>query len=213
MPAAATSRPPAAAGCGNRRPFSAALAGTPGRRGHRRGVYHARNGSARPDQPDGLRLPDLEPITMAERERQDRGTGMRAARRGARAARNVLRPDRERVPIGERVRQVHLEHFCPGGAGLPEKGSGLIGLGWADGAPVTREVSSARPAGQQCGRCGQPLTPRQDARKRVTGTWVHETCPSIRSPRAMSSESRQDEGRGVAMNAVTSPPTVEVPPV
>jgi len=33
--------------------------------------------------------------------------------------------------IGERVRQVHLDHYCPGGAGLPVTGSLAFGLSWA----------------------------------------------------------------------------------
>ena len=43
-----------------------------------------------------------ERITVAERKR-----------RGAPQRRG------ERVPIGERVTQAHLDHFCPGGAGFP----------------------------------------------------------------------------------------------
>ncbi len=83
---------------------------------------------------------------------------------------------RERVPIAERVRQVHLDHFCPGGAGLPVTGSGPIGLGPAERAPAGSEGNSARAAGP-CSRCGQAITAGQDARRRVSGTWVHEACP------------------------------------
>ena len=85
---------------------------------------------------------------------------------------------RARVPIGARVRQAHLEHFCPGGAGLPVTGSGPIGLSWVEADPAGFEANAARAAGQRCGRCGEPVTPRQDARKRACGTWVHEACPS-----------------------------------
>jgi len=83
------------------------------------------------------------------------------------------------VPVSERVFQAHLEHYCPGGAGVPVTGSGPIGLslpagsdaraGWADNAACA--------AGHRCERCGQPIAARQDARKRADGAWVHESCP------------------------------------
>jgi hypothetical protein len=84
---------------------------------------------------------------------------------------------RERVPIGERVTQAHLDHFCPGGAGFPVTDSGPIGLGPVEDALAGWDTNAARAAGQRCGRCGRPVTPWQDARRRVTGTWVHEACP------------------------------------
>jgi hypothetical protein len=79
--------------------------------------------------------------------------------------------------IGERVRQVHLDHFCPGGAGLPVTGSGPIGLGAPDSAAAEWEGNSADAAGRCCGRCEQPMTPGQDVRRRAGGSWVHEACP------------------------------------
>jgi hypothetical protein len=82
-----------------------------------------------------------------------------------------------RVPIGERVTQAHLDHFCPGGAGLPVTDSGPIGLGPVGDPPAGSEASAARTANQPCARCENPITPAQDARRRITGTWVHETCP------------------------------------
>jgi citrate synthase len=82
-----------------------------------------------------------------------------------------------RVPIGERVRQAHLDHFCPGGAGLPVTGSGPIGLGPVDRSPAGSAGNTARAAGQRCGRCEQQITAGQDARRRLGGTWVHEACP------------------------------------
>jgi hypothetical protein len=82
-----------------------------------------------------------------------------------------------RVPIGERVTQAHLDHFCPGGAGLPVTDSGPIGLGPVGDPPAGPAASPARSASQPCARCGAPVTPAQDARRRVTGAWVHETCP------------------------------------
>ena len=94
---------------------------------------------------------------------------------------------RRRVPIGERVTQAHLDHFCPGGVGLPVTDSGPIGLGPVGDPPVGdpplgdpplgSEASTARSASEPCARCQNPITPAQDARRRVTGAWVHETCP------------------------------------
>ena len=83
---------------------------------------------------------------------------------------------RRRVPVGERVRQAHLDHFCPGGAGVPVTGSGPIGLS-LPAVPAGWDDHSARAAGQGCGRCGGPIAPGQDARRRASGTWVHEACP------------------------------------
>lgn len=115
---------------------------------------------------------------MAERKRLGGRPGLPGEDRDDRAGRNARGHGGERVSIGERVRQVHLEHFCPGGAGLPVTGSGPIGLSWVATDPAGWEANAARAAGQRCGRCGQPVMPRQDARKRACGTWVHEACPS-----------------------------------
>jgi len=120
----------------------------------------------------------LERITVAERESLDGRPGLPGVARDDRAGRDARGYGGERVPIGERVRQAHLEHFCPGGAGLPVTGSGPIGLSWVEADPAEWEANAARAAGQRCGRCGRAVTPRQDARKRACGTWVHETCPS-----------------------------------
>ena len=84
----------------------------------------------------------------------------------------------ERKNVGERVVQAHLQHFCPGGLGLPVTGSLSVGSGLADGAPAGWERNAARAAGECCGRCGRPVTPAQDVRRRVGGTWVHEACPA-----------------------------------
>ena len=86
------------------------------------------------------------------------------------------------MPIGERVTQAHLDHFCPGGVGLPVTDSGPIGLGPAGDPPLGdpplgSEPSTARSTSEPCARCQHPITPAQDARRRVTGAWVHETCP------------------------------------
>ena len=86
------------------------------------------------------------------------------------------------MPIGERVTQAHLDHFCPGGAGLPVTDSGPIGLGPVGDPPLGdpplgSEANTARSASDPCARCQNPITPAQDARRRVTGAWVHEACP------------------------------------
>jgi len=130
----------------------------------------------------------LERITVAERERpggRPASTGVR--RDDGRPGRNAGGNRGERVAIGERVRQAHLEHFCPGGAGLPVTDSGPIGLSWVAADPAGWEANAARAAGQRCGRCGQPVTGRQDARKRASGIWVHEACPNWPGPRGGSS--------------------------
>jgi hypothetical protein len=79
--------------------------------------------------------------------------------------------------IGERVRQVHLDHYCPGGAGVPVTGSGPIGLAVPDARPAGSDSNSAHPTGRRCGRCDQPMTAHQDVRRRADRSWVHEACP------------------------------------
>ena len=121
----------------------------------------------------------LERITVAERERpggRPASTGVR--RDDGRPGRNAGGNRGERVPIGERVRQAHLEHFCPGGAGLPVTDSGPIGLSWVAANPAGWEANAARAAGQRCGRCGQPVTGRQDARKRASGSGSTRPAPT-----------------------------------
>jgi hypothetical protein len=87
-----------------------------------------------------------------------------------------------RMRIDERVREVHLNHLCPGGASLPETTSRPVGLDPEPAAPAwpALDTASARAGGQPCGRCGRPIVPGQDARRRAGdagGAWVHETCP------------------------------------
>jgi hypothetical protein len=96
-----------------------------------------------------------------------------------------------RMRIDERVREVHLSHFCPGGVGVPVTTSGPVGLDTtrAAGPQPALDAAGARVAGRPCGRCGQPIMPGQDARRRAAGagdardshdageTWVHESCP------------------------------------
>jgi hypothetical protein len=80
--------------------------------------------------------------------------------------------------IDEKVRDAHLEHFCPGGLGLAVTTSRPAWPGRHDAAQPALDGNAARAAGQPCGRCGLPMTPGQDARRRVSGTWVHESCPA-----------------------------------
>jgi len=80
--------------------------------------------------------------------------------------------------IDEKVRDAHLEHFCPGGLGLAVTTSRLVWPGRPADAPAGLDGNAARAAGQRCGRCGQPMAPGQDVRRRVSGTWVHESCPA-----------------------------------
>jgi len=81
------------------------------------------------------------------------------------------------------VREAHLSHFCPGGAGFPVTTSRPIGLDLEGAAPPpgldgTLDGTLAGAAGHECSRCGQPIREGQDARRRVSGAWVHETCPA-----------------------------------
>jgi hypothetical protein len=83
------------------------------------------------------------------------------------------------VEIDERVREAHLSHFCPGGAGFPVTTSRPIGLDLEEAAPppaLDSTLSGA--AGRECGRCGCVILAGQDTRRRVSGAWVHETCPA-----------------------------------
>ncbi|HSS88800.1 MAG TPA: hypothetical protein VLL69_05755 [Streptosporangiaceae bacterium] len=82
--------------------------------------------------------------------------------------------------IDEKVRDAHLEHFCPGGLGLAVTTPRPAWPGRPGAAPPMLDGSgnAARAAGQRCGRCGLPVAPGQDVRRRVSGTWVHESCPA-----------------------------------
>jgi hypothetical protein len=83
------------------------------------------------------------------------------------------------VEIDERVREAHLSHFCPGGAGFPVTTSRPIGLDLEGAAPPPGlDGTLAGVAGHECSRCGQLIQEGQDARRRVSGAWVHETCPA-----------------------------------
>ena len=84
--------------------------------------------------------------------------------------------------IGERVRDAHLSHFCPGGAGFPVKSPNSVGLNLEDARfarqPwLTAGGHAAHADGQACGRCDQAIAPDQDVRRGVTGAWLHENCP------------------------------------
>jgi hypothetical protein len=80
--------------------------------------------------------------------------------------------------IDEKVRDAHLEHFCPGGLGLAVTTSRPAWPGQPGDAPAGLDGNAARAAGQRCGRCGKPMALGQDVRRRVSGTWVHESCPA-----------------------------------
>jgi hypothetical protein len=83
------------------------------------------------------------------------------------------------MEIDERVREAHLSHFCPGGASFPVTDSRPIGLDPGNAAPAPAlSGTPAGAAGRGCGRCGQPIAAGQDARRRVSGAWVHESCPA-----------------------------------
>ena len=83
------------------------------------------------------------------------------------------------MEIDERVREAHLSHFCPGGAGFPVTTSRPIGLDMEEAAPPpTLNGTPTGAAGRECGRCGRPIQAGQDTRRRVSGAWVHETCPA-----------------------------------
>jgi hypothetical protein len=83
------------------------------------------------------------------------------------------------MEIEERVREAHLSHFCPGGASFPVTDSRPIGLDPGQAGPAQAlSGTAAEAAGARCGRCGEPIAPGQDARRRATGGWVHETCPA-----------------------------------
>lgn len=80
--------------------------------------------------------------------------------------------------IDERVRDAHLEHFCPGGAGFPVTDPLPAGPAAEPGEPKHVRAHAARGGGgETCGRCGQAIGSGQDARRRASGDWVHETCP------------------------------------
>jgi hypothetical protein len=88
----------------------------------------------------------------------------------------------ERVGIGTRVREAHIRCFCPGGAGFLVKSPNSAGLDLEEApfikqSSLTIEDHAARVAGETCGRCGLPIAAGHDARRRLGGEWVHESCP------------------------------------
>jgi hypothetical protein len=81
--------------------------------------------------------------------------------------------------IDEMVREAHLSHFCPGGSGVPVTSSRPIGLDEEQAVPERQtQDNAAHASGRPCGRCAAPITPGQDARRHVSGSWVHENCPA-----------------------------------
>jgi hypothetical protein len=80
--------------------------------------------------------------------------------------------------IDEKVREAHLEHFCPGGLGFPAGTARPAWPGQKDAAARGLDGTAARPPGRRCGRCGRPTAPGQDVRRCADGSWVHESCPA-----------------------------------
>ncbi|HXW46720.1 MAG TPA: hypothetical protein VEL03_18160 [Streptosporangiaceae bacterium] len=80
--------------------------------------------------------------------------------------------------IGARVRAAHLDHFCPGGLGLPVTTLRPAGLSQAEPARPVPDSIGAGAAGELCERCGMLIAPGQDARRRASGSWAHESCPA-----------------------------------
>ena len=104
------------------------------------------------------------------------GPGRRPAREAGCGARQARR--RCTLGIGQRVREVHLSQYCPGGLGFPAgspsttvAATGQAPSGWPDSAG-----HAAQAAGETCGRCGDAITGGQAVRRRASGDWVHETC-------------------------------------
>jgi hypothetical protein len=80
--------------------------------------------------------------------------------------------------IGARVCAAHLDHFCPGGLGLPVTTLRPAGLSQQDAIPLPPGGAGACPADERCERCARLIEPGQDARRRISKTWVHENCPT-----------------------------------
>jgi hypothetical protein len=89
--------------------------------------------------------------------------------------------------IGQRVREVHLSQYCPGGLGFPagSPSTGAAATGQAPSAGPDSAGHAAQAAGETCGRCGDAITGGQAVRRRASGDWVHEAC-------------REHEARGAA---------------
>jgi hypothetical protein len=83
--------------------------------------------------------------------------------------------------IGQRVREVHLSQYCPGGLGFPagSPSSAAAGSGQAPGEWPAPSEHAAQAAGETCGRCLDVITGGQAVRRRATGDWVHEACPGV----------------------------------
>jgi hypothetical protein len=107
------------------------------------------------------------------------------------------------VGIGQRVRAAHLSHFCPGALGFPVKSPNSAGLDLDEAwfikqSSLTIEDHMACVSGETCARCGQPIAAGQDARRRLGGEWVHESCPARRG--------LGDRGRGLHHQQVPDQP-------
>ena len=80
--------------------------------------------------------------------------------------------------IGQRVREVHLSQYCPGGLGFPagSPSTGAAATGQAPSEGPDSAGHAAQAAGETCGRCGDDITGGQAVRRRASGDWVHEAC-------------------------------------
>jgi hypothetical protein len=88
----------------------------------------------------------------------------------------MQRPQQQQ--IGARVRAAHLDHFCPGGLGLPVTTLRQVGLSRPEAAPQGPARVGVGAAGEPCERCGRPIASGQDVRRRLSRHWVHESCPA-----------------------------------
>lgn len=83
------------------------------------------------------------------------------------------------MEIDERVREAHLSHFCPGGASFPVTDSRPIGPDPGAGRPGPGAERHIRTGRREHVRSLRPADrPGQDARRRASGTWVHENRPA-----------------------------------
>ncbi len=81
------------------------------------------------------------------------------------------------MPIGQRVRAVHLSQYCPGGLGYPAGAPGPEPAEVTARPPAGEGAPPPRAGGQPCARCGQLVRGGQPARRRGNGGWTHEDCP------------------------------------
>ena len=61
---------------------------------------------------------------------------------------------------------------------LTEAGRAMTEPDFDEGDVLTGEDNAAHAAGKICVRCDQQIEADQAARRRISGDWVHETCPA-----------------------------------